>query len=379
MAKNVTLMGASYPDVPAVNLPQTGGGTATFTDVTGTTATAADVAQGKVFYAADGTETTGTASGGGGGVDMPVFTITFDDNWESVLSVTCNKTFAECRALSNAGNVAAIFISTDQSYTGEYPSSANLTQSGGPSNPLVYTSYEANGAVEDVRYDPDGTLTYIYPSSMSEVLNVTANGTYYPNGKTISEVNVNVPSSTPTIESLSVTQNGTYTAPSGTAYSPVTVNVSGGGGGDSAWTKVAETSYQVSTTSTSTTTVATWATGHSEIWTTEKIVHVRIRDTAGKRAGYFFGSDNYFYIPPGPSRSTTQGARLNIRYTSNGDYGVVGTSTSTGYGVFADTVYNDGRIRIQQRYNAGSSLIIDGTYKVEVYLLDPVGGVSIFE
>lgn len=34
-----------------------------------------------------------------------------------------------------------------------------------------------------------------------------------------------------TIESLSVTQNGTYTAPTGTAYSPVTVNVSGGGGG----------------------------------------------------------------------------------------------------------------------------------------------------
>lgn len=33
-----------------------------------------------------------------------------------------------------------------------------------------------------------------------------------------------------TVEPLSVTQNGTYTAPSGTAYSPVTVNVSGGGG-----------------------------------------------------------------------------------------------------------------------------------------------------
>ena len=46
MAKNITLMGANYPDVPAVQLPQTGGGTATFYDadeiiksdtVTGTT------------------------------------------------------------------------------------------------------------------------------------------------------------------------------------------------------------------------------------------------------------------------------------------------------------------------------------------------------
>lgn len=79
MAKNVTLMGASYPDVPAVNLPQTGGGTARFTDTSGTTATASDVAQGKVFYAADGTETTGTASGGSATIES--------------LSVTANGTY----------------------------------------------------------------------------------------------------------------------------------------------------------------------------------------------------------------------------------------------------------------------------------------------
>ena len=34
MAKNVTIMGANYPDVPAVQLPQTGGGTAVFYDIT---------------------------------------------------------------------------------------------------------------------------------------------------------------------------------------------------------------------------------------------------------------------------------------------------------------------------------------------------------
>ena len=33
MAKNITLMGADYPQVPAVQLPQTGGGTATFYDI----------------------------------------------------------------------------------------------------------------------------------------------------------------------------------------------------------------------------------------------------------------------------------------------------------------------------------------------------------
>lgn len=66
MAKNITLMGASYTDVPAVVLPQTGGGTARFDDASVTTATADDVAEGKIFLAADGTITTGTGTGGEG-------------------------------------------------------------------------------------------------------------------------------------------------------------------------------------------------------------------------------------------------------------------------------------------------------------------------
>lgn len=66
MAQNISLWGASYSAVPSVKLPKTGGGTASFVDVTPTTASASDVASGKIFFAADGTQTTGTASGGGG-------------------------------------------------------------------------------------------------------------------------------------------------------------------------------------------------------------------------------------------------------------------------------------------------------------------------
>lgn len=65
MAQNITLLGASYSDVPAVTLPKTGGGTATFTDVTDTTAAASDVASGKYFYTSAGVRTQGTSSGGG--------------------------------------------------------------------------------------------------------------------------------------------------------------------------------------------------------------------------------------------------------------------------------------------------------------------------
>lgn len=62
--KDISLMGASFKNVPAVVLPQTGGGTARFDDASVTTATADDVAEGKIFLAADGTITIGTATGG---------------------------------------------------------------------------------------------------------------------------------------------------------------------------------------------------------------------------------------------------------------------------------------------------------------------------
>ena len=64
MAQNITLLGASYSDVPAVELPKTGGGTASFTDVSDTTATASDVASGKYFYTAAGAKVQGTGGGG---------------------------------------------------------------------------------------------------------------------------------------------------------------------------------------------------------------------------------------------------------------------------------------------------------------------------
>lgn len=56
---------------------------------------------------------------------------------------------------------------------------------------------------------------------------ITANGTGI-DVTGYAAVDVAVPGSSVDVEALSVTQNGTYTAPAGKAYSPVTVSVSGG-------------------------------------------------------------------------------------------------------------------------------------------------------
>lgn len=187
-----------------------------------------------------------------------------------------------------------------------------------------------------------------------------------------------------TLVTKTITENGTYTASDDSAdgYSEVTVNVPISG--SSAWTKVAETSYQVSTTYTSSKTVATWATGHSEIWTSDKILYIRIRDTAGKRTGYFYGVDAWVInrYPKNPSLSTYT-SNSNMVYqiwsvSSGGEYAYRYGYETTGYGVYPDVIYKNGDIRICKRYNKDYSLTVNGTYKVEAYLLDPPTGVPIF-
>ena len=210
MAQNITLLGASYSDVPAVLLPKTGGGTARFDDCSVVTAAAADVASGKVFIASDGTVTTGTSSGGGG-----------------------------------------------HGYTllGSNDFSANTTST------------------------------------------------------------------------------------SNTSLGSITV---------------------------------------AAAWTKAKIIYVRVRDKAGKRAGYFYGSDVWFVnsnLANGSTSTFATGARAIIRYSTSSQFA---TYTGTGYGVFGYDINSSGRVRIYTRYNSTNSLTINGTYHCEVYALDWPDGVSPF-
>ena len=60
MAHSVTIAGVTFPDVPSVQIATPGGGTALFIDPSPTTASAADVGVGKVFFTAEGERTEGT-------------------------------------------------------------------------------------------------------------------------------------------------------------------------------------------------------------------------------------------------------------------------------------------------------------------------------
>lgn len=64
MAQNVVINGVTYSEVPEVNIPKSGGGTAAFYDSSDATAAAADVLTGRTFYKAGGKENGGMASNG---------------------------------------------------------------------------------------------------------------------------------------------------------------------------------------------------------------------------------------------------------------------------------------------------------------------------
>jgi len=172
MAQNITLLGASYLAVPSVQLPKTGGGTASFTDVSDTTAVASDVATGKYFYTAAGVRTEGTSAGSGDVVitdttDAAGGTIrtitTTDEITLGSLSVTSNGTYTApsgtaynevAVSVSGGGGGATNVVTGTFNYDSTYSGTAqdislNYTGSGYPIAMLIFT---AEGG-----YNPNGT------------------------------------------------------------------------------------------------------------------------------------------------------------------------------------------------------------------------------
>ena len=169
MSQNISLWGATYSDVPSVLLPKSGGGTASFTDVTDTTAAAADVASGKYFYTSTGVKTAGTASSG---PDLPIFRSDADYQ-----NPSCSKTWAECYNLIDSGHTGGIYNRNGTNFE------QGLAATAIDSTQVCYTMFsESSGdPLWDIYYYSNGTIDVVTPSHTAPILiekSITANGTY---------------------------------------------------------------------------------------------------------------------------------------------------------------------------------------------------------
>lgn len=133
--------------------------------------------------------------------------------------------------------------------------------------------------------------------------------------------------SEPTIEALSVTENGTYTAPSGVdGYNPITVNVSGGGGGSA-------------NIGTATTTTAT------EV--TSTISTVTFEGIQGEPKCFFLRCTNEFF------RSTSDSSYYILAMSYDG----TGYQSATYYRAGGQTYNNDSSTKYSFTYSDGTLVI----------------------
>lgn len=155
MSQNITLLGASYSDVPAVQLPKTGGGTALFTDVTDTTAAAADVATGKYFYTSAGVLTEGTSSGGGG-----------SDTWSWMGK---NPTKVATKTIT--------YLLKDTNYVSWTPTTSQSTMVSAVTNTLQYSSADFGTYEFVAEYKFSGS--FFYTNATAARVDSIAEVTYY--------------------------------------------------------------------------------------------------------------------------------------------------------------------------------------------------------
>lgn len=180
--------------------------------------------------------------------------------------------------------------------------------------------------------------------------------------------------------------SGTTAAASDVAQGKLFLNSSGiltqgtaSGGGGSSYTLLTSKEYTRNQgTSTTTNVIETLS---LDAWTKNKILYVKSRDKAGARNGYCYGSDQFFINSNAATGSTSNfQAAFCITYSYNNDTFSFyrSTSTTTCYGVRGYILYPDGSLSIAATYNSTRSLSVNGTFKVDIYLLEWPGNVSPF-
>lgn len=154
-------------------------------------------------------------------------------------------------------------------------------------------------------------------------------------------------------------------------------NIPSGGGGSS-YTLLHSEVVTVSTTSTSNKTVKEIQLDKSK-YTQDQMIYVRVRDTAGPRTGYFYGSDAFFIDADSINDRTagnTISAHRCIIVNSSSKYDVYNPPNENNYGVFGYSLKpyintpSGGKILIRSRYNSSMSRTIDSDYRIDIFAID---------
>ena len=141
--------------------------------------------------------------------------------------------------------------------------------------------------------------------------------------------------------------------------------------------KLLHKEYAVSTSSTTAESVADIDIPFDDI-PEDAAIWICIRDKAGPRAGYFYGSDYVFYNyheMDDTSAGTVTGLRAILSVSSGGAFG----ASTTMNGVYVTTISTSTKKAAIMKKYASSAGTVDGVFSIDVFQVLPPDGVTFIE